>query len=330
MSSEEKNDIPGYPGYSATRDGRIFSHIRVCEQSQLKSGDYMRVKVTIDKKGLLRMVHVLVALTYLGPCPPGCTVDHINRNALDNNAANLRWATRKEQMGNRRRYGMKINEVVHTLENGQSTTFLSVKDACTRLGVTREMNIYDAIKSKTSFLGGCWSYLKTPAPTAIFKTIPPEALHGLSGCQAGSDGSILNPRGRNMVGSISRAGYMIVGLNGRTYSAHVLIASAFREEVAHPILGVSDELVVNHLDGVKTNNAVSNLQMATRSENTIHAYESGLIPHPTKRVRLLETGEVYSSASEAASSVGGKLQTIRGCVTGHIKSAYGRHWEYVD
>ena len=44
-----------------------------------------------------------------------------------------------------------------------------------------------------------------------------------------------------------------------------------------------DGYEVNHLDGVKTNNFVSNLEYVTRSENMKHANALGLIDHSWRR-----------------------------------------------
>lgn len=40
------------------------------------------------------LVHRLVAMAFLGPCPPGYVVCHNNGNPLDNRLENLRWDSR--------------------------------------------------------------------------------------------------------------------------------------------------------------------------------------------------------------------------------------------
>ena len=76
----------------------------------------------------------------------------------------------------------------------------------------------------------------------------------------------------------TNSGYFMVRLyknkqNTRHY-VHRIIARTFHE---NPL----NKPVVNHIDGNKKNNRSSNLEWLTRSENTRHAYVSGLMmPHP--------------------------------------------------
>ena len=47
------------------------------------------------------MIHRAVAECWLGECPEGYEVDHIDRNSLNNDYKNLRYVTKSEQMKNR-------------------------------------------------------------------------------------------------------------------------------------------------------------------------------------------------------------------------------------
>lgn len=60
----------------------------------------------------------------------------------------------------------------------------------------------------------------------------------------------------------------------RSRMIHRLIAIAF---IPNP----ENKPTVNHLDGNKENNAIANLEWATYSENTIHAYRTGLMDTPS-------------------------------------------------
>lgn len=55
---------------------------------------------------------------------------------------------------------------------------------------------------------------------------------------------------------------------GRLCLVHRLVLSTFE-----PIIGDMD---VNHKDGNKANNAITNLEWVTKSENTRHAHQTGL------------------------------------------------------
>lgn len=72
---------------------------------------------------------------------------------------------------------------------------------------------------------------------------------------------------------------------------------------------------VNHINGVKKDNHVENLEWATRSENTQHAWDNGLIKDMDRRkmatrekqgrpVVCLNDGRRFNSCGEAAEVLG--------------------------
>ena len=87
-------------------------------------------------------------------------------------------------------------------------------------------------------------------------------------------GAFRTPFDRVVEGGIKDTGYaqVMLTINGKVHgrTVHRLVAEAF----IRPMVAGD---VVNHLDGVKTNNHVSNLEITDRAGNAKHAAENGLI-----------------------------------------------------
>lgn len=104
---------------------------------------------------------------------------------------------------------------------------------------------------------------------------------------------------------ISNKGYPYVNLYSKDkgkklIKVHRLVASSF---IPNP----NNYNQINHKDGVKTNNHVSNLEWVSSSSNMKHAYEHGLMKNCrgsadklSKKVINTQTGEVFGSIREAA------------------------------
>lgn len=63
-----------------------------------KNGDYLYYRIS----GKYHLVHRLIAETFIENTDDKPTVDHIDGNPRNNDMTNLRWATHKEQMNNRK------------------------------------------------------------------------------------------------------------------------------------------------------------------------------------------------------------------------------------
>lgn len=98
--------------------------------------------------------------------------------------------------------------------------------------------------------------------------------------------------------------------NGKYNSEYVhrLVAETFLPR--HPLRNE-----VNHIDGSKDNNNVSNLEWVTRKENVIH----GVGGKTTKPVKVKVGLEVYPSIAEAARALDVSYFTIYYALQGTVK-----------
>ena len=72
------------------------------------------------------------------------------------------------------------------------------------------------------------------------------------------------------------SGHIYLRVNKDKYALHRLVASTFIENP-------KNKSMVNHIDGCKTNNAVTNLEWCTVQENNQHNHNAGLIKVFTRK-----------------------------------------------
>lgn len=121
-------------------------------------------------------------------------------------------------------------------------------------------------------------------------------------------------------------GYHKVGLSkdGKVtqFKVHRLVADAFiPKDDSRPF--------INHIDGVRNNNCVENIERCTQSENIKHAYKignkkpirlTGDKNHKSNVILDKATGIFYYSVVDAADSIGIKPTTLRAMLRGQNKN----------
>ena len=99
----EWKQIPGYENYELSTDGQVRK-TQIMKPSRRRD-NYLHVSIC----GRQQLLHRLMALTFIGPCPAGKTqVCHKDGDHQNNDPTNLYWGTAQENGNDRIRHGRTI------------------------------------------------------------------------------------------------------------------------------------------------------------------------------------------------------------------------------
>lgn len=143
---------------------------------------------------------------------------------------------------------------------------------------------------------------------------------------------------KNLKLSINGRKYVCVGIFGKIKNVHRIVLETFK-----PVSNMKN-LVVNHIDGNKTNNNLNNLEWCTQKYNIFHSKligkhycftdedrensKNNRLSAIRKKVICIETNEIFESITAAAKAKNTYVQNICHCCNKKINSAGGYHWEY--
>lgn len=132
-----------------------------------------------------------------------------------------------------------------------------------------------------------------------------------------SNGRLDNRKGKQLKPVINRYGYKQVTLSSKgerkTYLVHQLVARTF---IPNP----ENKETVNHINGNKLDNHISNLEWATSKEQKDHAIRNGLCikniealetANKNKSIKTLYKGKIYDSINQACQETGDHWRVIK-------------------
>jgi hypothetical protein len=138
-----------------------------------------------------------------------------------------------------------------------------------------------------------------------------------------------NIKGKSLTLIQHEDGYLVVALcknnKVKISSVHRLVASAFIEKE-------SGKPLINHKNGIKSDNTVSNLEWCTPRENIIHARDVLGVDYKTFKNKPVKRsdGKVFQSVSDAAIETGCSRRNLWSVLKGKRNKTYGYSFEYVE
>lgn len=293
---------------------------------------YLRCKLYEEDDKTFK-IHRLGATMFL-PNPNNLKyVNHLNHDQTDNRIVNLEWSTHSDNIKH-----------AHTKEGRVSTgkpiilyeedcvtpicMYDSIRIAATELNIP-EKNIGPVLSGRIKYTGNKYHF-KYANPKQIIteddlkdfeeiKEFPNYLIH--------RDSRVYNKSRKIMMQPREVGGYVYLIFGTKNSGIHQLVAKQF---LPNP----DNKECVNHKDGNKLNNHVDNLEWSTKSENTQHAYDTGLNPNvvSVKQYKLDGTFVAdHKSIADACRAL--ELDpkcgsTIGNCCKYNIKHAYNFIWRY--
>ena len=353
---EEWRGVRDCPMYEVSNLGKIrnLRSGRILKGNENAEGYVSMILCSEGTKKRTTFVHVYVAEVFI-PNPEGKpTVNHKNHVRNDNRATNLEWATSAEQNRHKRKHGSPVDFGTRPIWKCDKTTgdqieryessklaALSISSNADTASITTAISIAirgfymvrGSRRNKDTAYGFRWELAENILPGEVWKDIDPQIIKGGDGYAISNLGRIKSRRGAISTPRNGPQGYINTSIVPPDksdaiiykYFVHVLVAKMF---IPNPL----NLPVVNHKDGDRKNNNISNLEWVTREQNSQHAYDTGLNTK-ARAVRQLTLGgelvEEFRSEAAAYRKTGVRGNNICNAIKGN-RPMGGFRWQYIE
>lgn len=345
---EQWKQIPTFKKYESS----IFGNIRNFRthkilKPQKRNSNYVEVCLQTDVNGneSTQKVHRLIAQTWLDNPENKLFVNHIDHNPSNNRLDNLEWATIEE---NNRKRNLPIKK--YNKANGQNKSLWRVShsdgqnlelypsltvaskwviengETLVISGVINKISM--AIKNSTIYRGFKWKLYDNSSKytNEIWKVIPTCLIDEKSGYEISTYGRVKDPNGKIREGSYDANGYLETCIGKKNHlKMHRLVAQVY---LPNP----ENKSDVNHIDGIKDNNRLDNLEWTTSLENQVHKVTTGL-SNSTKAVVLFDQDGILLKEYVSGADLGRDLKIskpdISCCCNGKIEEISNANQKYI-
>jgi hypothetical protein len=340
--TEVWRQIEGYDKYEVSSLGNVRNSKTGRILKQGKKGGYCMVGLS-SKLTKSYSVHQLVAKAFIPNPENKPQVNHLDKNGLNNQISNLEWVTNKENSIHRS-YGVKqtTNQNLEIYKIDKDTDeivdkFSSIELASKSILLENSTLIFNTVRGGISMAingnqitsyGYKWKKIEQPS-------LENEEWREINIDGKNTKGYFISSLGRfknskNVIMSNYKphhSGYIYVRVNIDKYALHRLVALTF-------IPNLDNKPFVNHIDGNKINNSLSNLEWVTCAENNQHNHNIGLIKCYKRKVAQydLDMNEInrFESIKEAADFVKISSSIIKRVLYKKQNLGGGFIWKYLD
>ena len=339
-----EKDIPNYPGYKITSDGKVIGKGGSPLSLELRPDEYYAVKLYRKGSDKYRerdpwQVHRLVMLAFgsekeVSRMNKGYIVNHKNGDKGDNRMENLEVLTYK---GNTEhawennlisKWERKVKQI--SMDGELIAEFNSLREAERETGIPL-YNISKVCRGNMKITGGCkWEYNDNKeeiAPKDVHKW---KRVKGFPEYRISSDGIVYTSKRKKVMSQQKKGNYLTVKLfedgKPKFKRVHILVAEAY---IPNP-----DNLPnVNHINGEHTDNRVENLEWLTKRDNSQRACDTGLCPRPKGKAVIQydnDWNEIarFTHIQDAHKASGAHPDTITLVCNGKRQRSGGYKWKW--